>query len=177
MNKNQQKKVKLTLSLTQTTQTESESQPTKSINIMITTKTWNSIPIVDLNADHIRDLGRAAELTNYEDKLDPKQDECSNEYWNDRYMERNAAITKEEIEKANPKWCPDDVWKIIIDFIKQPIIMRINQDMVNINAKSPVAITTMRSHKSILRNLTRINKEIRSNKRDNLTVFYDLLNT
>ena len=144
---------------------------------MITTKTWNSIPMVNLSANHIRDLGNVAKAMVYEDKLDPEQDECSDEYWNERYMERNAAITKVEIEKARPKWCHKDIWKIIIEFIKQPIIMKINQDMVNINAKSPVAITTMRSHKSILRSLTRINKEIRSNKRDKLQVFYDLLNT
>ena len=47
---------------------------------MITTKTWNSIPMVNLSADHIRDLGKAAEVTLYEDKLDPKQDECFNKY-------------------------------------------------------------------------------------------------
>ena len=62
---------------------------------------WNSVPVINLSADHIRDLGKAAELTGYEDKLDPKQNECKNEYWNNRYMERNAAITKRKIEKAH----------------------------------------------------------------------------
>ena len=61
------------------------------------------MPMVNLSANHIRDLGKAAEVMVYEDKLDPKQNECSNKYWFDRYMERNAAITKVEIETAHPK--------------------------------------------------------------------------
>ena len=132
--------------------------------------------MVNLNANHIEDLGDIAKEMLYEDKLDPTQNECENIYWNNRFMERNAAITKVEIEAANPKWCPDDIWNIVIEFIRQPIIMRINQDMVDLNAKSPVAITTMRSHKSLLRSITRINKEIRSKKRNELQISYDLLN-
>ena len=67
---------------------------------------WKSMPLMSLTADIIKDLGPTAEITYYEDKLDSNQTECPDEYWNERYMERNAAINKKKLEEAHTDWCP-----------------------------------------------------------------------
>ena len=144
---------------------------------MLTSPTWNSIPLVMMTTELREELGNAAKSTHYEDRLDPNQDKCPNKYWEGRQMERTAAINARDLENSQPKWCPDDVWGIIKEFMHQPIVLKITQDMVDINLKSPVAISTVQTHRSILKKLTRINKGIRGSPKKDLQIFYDELNT
>ena len=147
--------------------------------MLLSTK-YHSIPVSNLTLQIFKDLGPAAICTYYKDGKDPSPLDCRDEYWNDYYMERTAAINlNDRFDKMRPSTVnvPVYLWMLIKKYYRQPIILLIPQELVNFRVKASVTFTTIRNVESIYRTITKISKELRTSRKINLQTFYDENNT
>ena len=89
-------------------------------------------------------MGPGAQFTNYEDALDPSQQECPNKCWNSYYMKRNAAINLwNRFGRMRPGRVPVCVWMLIKTHFRQPMTFVMSQQLANFRVMDPVTVTSV----------------------------------